>query len=255
MKYTIEGFSQQVSCEFGLSIEHLLILRWFIDFRQTDRMKKLIIDGIEYYSINYQSVLEDLPILNIGKDRLYRKFKDLAEKKILIHNTIKQGGTYSYYGVGVNYLALVKNTDSSLKIPTGYGENNEGGTVKITEQIDQSIKLNSSTKYTDIPISQEEKQDRKRIDRSGNPKNSYGEFENVWLSDPECEKLIERYGEARSGEMVEHLSAYLVNNPKQVKKYSEHYAVILSWVANKVLKEQKTDEILTERLQTMRKYK
>lgn len=54
-----------------------------------------------------------------------------------------------------------------------------------------------------------------------------GEFENVKLSNIELEKLNENYGETKTNEMIEKVSAYV----KQTgKKYKSHYATILTWI-------------------------
>ena len=38
MKYTIEGFSQRNALAMKLSLEDLLFLRWFIDFKEDGEM-------------------------------------------------------------------------------------------------------------------------------------------------------------------------------------------------------------------------
>lgn len=54
-----------------------------------------------------------------------------------------------------------------------------------------------------------------------------GEFENVKLSNIELEKLNENYGETKTNEMIEKVSAYV----KQTgKRYKSHYATILTWI-------------------------
>lgn len=132
MKYTIEGFNQSKAVELELCVADLIILRWFVDFAGTDKMLKRIIDNKEYYWIKYEGMLEDLPILSITKDTLYRRLKGLVEKEVLEHITVKEAGTYSFYRLGKNYLALV--TDSPIplseKNPTGYGKKSDRGTEK-----------------------------------------------------------------------------------------------------------------------------
>lgn len=132
MKYTVEGFNQAKSVELGLCVADLIILRWFVDFAGTDKMVKRIINDKEYYWIKYEGLLEDLPILSITKDTLYRRLKGLVEKEVLEHITIKEAGTYSFYRLGRNYLALITDSDCYLseKNPTGYGKKSDRGTEK-----------------------------------------------------------------------------------------------------------------------------
>ncbi len=106
MKYIFE-FEQEKAVEFGLDIEDLLILRWLKWFEPEMNAKE--IEGKFYYWVNYEKLLKDLPILRFSsKDRLYRKLNELVQKGILIHQTVKVGGTYSYYGFGENYPKLLK---------------------------------------------------------------------------------------------------------------------------------------------------
>lgn len=113
MKYTILGFSQEKLIELGLDYVDAIILRYFVDFRETKRMTIKIINGEQYYWVKYESILEEYPILNIKtKDSMYRRLKKLEEAKILKHVTIRNNGTYSYYNIGENYLELLSKTDT-----------------------------------------------------------------------------------------------------------------------------------------------
>ena len=40
MKYTIEGFNQRNAIALGLNSEDLVLLRWFVDFKNTSDTKK-----------------------------------------------------------------------------------------------------------------------------------------------------------------------------------------------------------------------
>lgn len=113
MKYTIFEFNQEKAVEYNLDIEDLLLLRWITDF--TTRIPAKIINEEKYYWIKYEELLKDLPILRFkSKDRLYRKLDELVQKGILIHQTVKVGGTYSYYGFGENYGDLLKNDGKEI---------------------------------------------------------------------------------------------------------------------------------------------
>lgn len=145
MKYTIMGFSQAKAVELGLDVQDLTILRWFIDYKETSKMVQMIIEGKPYYWINYKGIIEDLPIINIKKDTLYRRLKKLVEKEVLIHISITKGGTFSYYNIGKNYLSLInfnsiekpdeKKSEGTEKNPGGYGFKSVGGTEKNPDQI------------------------------------------------------------------------------------------------------------------------
>lgn len=107
MKFTILGFSHPAAYDLGLDINDLAILRWYIDFKESGYMNKKVIDGKEFYLVIYEYVLEDLPILCMKKDAIYRRFKKMCDKKILERRTINEGGKFPYFAIGENYAELV----------------------------------------------------------------------------------------------------------------------------------------------------
>ncbi len=76
--------------------------------------------------------------------------------------------------------------------------------------------------------SEQEKNIKKETARkkAAEPKNAYGEFGNVSLSEAEYSKLIDRFGEAKAKEYIERLSGYIASKGA---KYKSHYATILNW--------------------------
>ena len=118
MKYTIEGFNQKEVLELGnLDVIDLVILRWIVDFEP--KMAKKEIDGEIYFWVNYQSLLEALPILNIKKRMLCYRLEKMCDVDILKHKNVKDKGNYSYYSFGKNYIKLMQNiaeqNNSSIK--------------------------------------------------------------------------------------------------------------------------------------------
>lgn len=143
MKYTILGFSQAKLIELKLDIDDALILRYFIDFKDSGNMSKEIFDNDMFYWVSYDFLKKDLPILDISKDMVYRKFKKLVNSGILKHKTKRVGGTFSFYALSEKYSQLIssiettegmeKITDGAGKIPEGYGKNSRTDTEKIPE--------------------------------------------------------------------------------------------------------------------------
>ncbi|KOC47746.1 hypothetical protein ADU86_03880 [Clostridium botulinum] len=138
MKFTILGFSQKKMIELEMTIDQALILRYFVDFRDSGNMAKEYMEDDMYYWIDYETITkEELPILKISKDRLYRILKTLCQKEILKHKTKRKGGTFSFYTIGPRYGELIsstlKTTEGTVNKPEGYGKNTAEGTVKITE--------------------------------------------------------------------------------------------------------------------------
>lgn len=129
MKYTIEGFSQEAALSMRATITEngctktikldctdLIILRWIVDF--FPYMKKTIIHGTEYAWISYDSLLEDLPLLDIGKRALSDRLRKMETLGILKHETVRTKGTYSYYGFGPEYSRLVGTPSHAAQAPT-----------------------------------------------------------------------------------------------------------------------------------------
>lgn len=154
MKYTIEGFNQEEIIKLGnLDVVDLVILRWIVDFEPN--MVKREIDGKNYFWVNYQSLLEALPILKIKKRMLCYRLEKMCNLGILIHKNIKEKGNYSYYTFGKNYIGLVQN------IAKGSANNCLTLEQNIAEQNNSSIKeihlLNNSITPYNPPKGSSEK--------------------------------------------------------------------------------------------------
>lgn len=162
MKYNILGFYQPRAIELGLDSNDLLVLRWFIDYAGTNKMRTIIENNKMYYWVNYKTVLEELPILKVSKQTLVKKhFGNLVKASVLEHKFIKEGGSFSYYCYGINYDTLIylqteggcvknnegtsnftkgalKFTKGTLKFTKGYVNSDVGGTLKFTNQINNN---------------------------------------------------------------------------------------------------------------------
>ena len=160
MKYTIEGFNQKEAIELGnLDVIDLVILRWIVDFEPN--MAKKEIDGEIYFWVNYQSLLEALPILNIQKLALYRRLESMCDVGIFKHKNVKDKGNYSYYSFGDNYAKLI-----SQKIEPSIVEDR----TLLSQKIEQN---NSSIKEINL------------LNNSNNPYNPQKElFDKFWKAYP-----------------------------------------------------------------------
>ncbi|QLY78062.1 conserved phage C-terminal domain-containing protein [Clostridium intestinale] len=111
MKYTVNGFLQEKLIEYELDDKDAILLRYFVDFKGSGKMKSRIVDEEQYYWLSYKGVIEEYPILNLKEDSVYRRLKKLCEKKILVSITVREGGTYSFYNIGENYITLISDTN------------------------------------------------------------------------------------------------------------------------------------------------
>ena len=113
MKYNLQGFSQEVASELNIDGIDLYLLRWFVDFKDTNQMDTKIVDGEVYYWIYHKKVSEDMPILHLKKTAIYRRLKKLCKAQIFKKTVVRERGTFTYYAIGPNYIRLISNTPNS----------------------------------------------------------------------------------------------------------------------------------------------
>ncbi len=131
MKNSILGFNQQYATTLKKDVEivkngvvkkitrkidctDLVILRWFVDFYPN--MKMMEVDGVKYAWLSHKKLLEDLPIIDITKRSFIDRMQKLVDFKILTYKLVKEGGTFSLYGFGENYINLVQSTDYGMQL-------------------------------------------------------------------------------------------------------------------------------------------
>lgn len=162
MRNTIKGFNQNKIIKYDLDIKDVMILRYFVDFMNTDKMTSVVIDNKVYYWVNYKKIKEDLPILKINNNDAFRKrFKKLEDAGILIHHHSKEGGSYSYYNLGEKYYDLTTSDEeeviceeapSDLKLVPSELKS-APVSIKISTPTDKKHEQNNlSTKYNYIYI-------------------------------------------------------------------------------------------------------
>lgn len=121
MQFSFLGFSVEKAMDLKLDMKDMAILRYFVDFRETGRMKAEIIDGKSYYWVNYNSLAEEMPYLELGKKAIMTRMLKLRDLGILIHYTKKEGGTFSFFTIGPKYIELISTNKNDKS-----QENNEG---------------------------------------------------------------------------------------------------------------------------------
>lgn len=147
MEYSIHGFSQEKAIELELDDRDLLILKWFVKFKDSERMISKIISDDKYYWIKYDGVTEDIPITKMKKDTVYRRLKKMCKIGILKHKTVKIGGSYSYYALGRNYKLLI---DTNYRTSDLNPEQNTLLPYPNTISIDRVTSVNLSTDLNSI---------------------------------------------------------------------------------------------------------
>lgn len=132
MKHTIMGFQQEKLIELGLDLVDATILRYFIDYKNTDIMVSEVVEDKVYYWVDYDNVLKELPMLGLQRRAIMKRFLKLRDAKVLTHYTKKSGGTYSFFGINERYLELITSTKISEKINEGVSLKAQGCDSKST---------------------------------------------------------------------------------------------------------------------------
>ncbi len=131
MKYSILGFNQEKVLElqetivdeiFGktkvikrIDVVDLLILQDVADFMNRRNIIKYVIDEKTFFSIKYQVIINDLPILNIKQQALSDRLKKLCDFGLLEKAIVKnQSGSYTAFRIGKAYEDIVYNNEYSI---------------------------------------------------------------------------------------------------------------------------------------------
>jgi hypothetical protein len=101
MKFSIEGFSQKILLEHGLDHKDALILRFIKDFIASGKLEYKIIQGEIFYWINYATVLNEIPLIDIKTskhlgDRIKKYVRTGLFKRHFIVNYKGRYGTNVY---------------------------------------------------------------------------------------------------------------------------------------------------------------
>lgn len=223
MKYTIEGFSQEYAMTLKKAVPvkdkqktiqidctDLVILRWFVDFYPN--MKKMTIDGKQYAWLTHKKLLADLPLLDITKRACIERMQKLVEFEILEYKLIKDGGTFSLYTFGKNYINLVRSND------TGDVQSNDTGGIRSTD-IGGCVQPNNKDSSISYPsISNSSNKDIKKERK----KSGYDEI----LSQIEDDSLRECYLEyikmrkMIKAPMTDRALTMLINKVNELEPYS-----------------------------------
>lgn len=203
MKYTIYGFSQLHATEMGLDDRDLMVLRWFVDYKDTGKMVKKIINDDMFYWIKYEGIIDSFPIVKWKKDTVYRRLKKMASLGVLKHETVKQGGVWSYYALGSKYIVLLDTNGEINPVNKEVGNKSEWSEIN-PNQTEINPEQNINLLYSN-------KKEEEKADNSPCPKIS----DTVKKERTSLDKLIAEY--TSNTELIETLKDFLKMR-KTIKK-------------------------------------
>lgn len=265
MRFNVHGFDQKVAIEFGLSNDELLILRHFEDFVCSGKMESFYEEGHMFYWVNYNKFLEDLPILNINKERLgnimlyelgtkpldfneriknysettrkavlKRKYTGLLKNKTLRNSEVGVRSYFSFSEIFYKLKLEITNCDQAvthpIKISEGSNINMATHPIKISEPI-QYKNGNKDYSIKDYSIKDNIPSNKKTNNK---PKTDYLDLtfldldiEKVKLTKDEYGKLISKFGKKYIHDKIVSLENYIVNG--KGSRYKSHYRALLTW--------------------------
>lgn len=193
MKYTIEGFSQEAALSMQtiitekgktkiikLDIVDLTILRWIVDFYPS--MKKTIIDGTEYAWVDYTAFIEDMPLLGLSNQSLYKRCIKMVQLGILKHKTVRSKGTFSYYGFGPEYSRLVSRSNKTTNAPASTPTH-----VPSAEHDPWADTATPTTEQSQLPIDEPGSKPQPKKTRKA---KSFDDIIDAYTNDPKTKDLL-----------------------------------------------------------------
>ncbi|MBO5964147.1 MAG: hypothetical protein J6P97_06675, partial [Bacteroidales bacterium] len=170
MRYNILGFDQEKVLELRtytdgkekkLDVTDLLILNHIYHFPERKGIKTITQNGLEYYWIEYNTILKELPILNIKKPALRERIDKMCALG-LIEKTLAKQGQYSNmtcFRIGEQFEKVLFQTDTPTKSKQQRGVNSNTQGVSIqTEDMNNNVnnkKENNNTYIKDTVIEDE----------------------------------------------------------------------------------------------------
>jgi hypothetical protein len=177
MKYTIEGFDQLRMVELGMDGTDAIILRWFIDFYFSGKMKKVEYEKETYVWVSFKDCLEDIPIIQIkNKEVLSRRFKKLVDCGLMKSYLCKNGGIWTCFKIVEDqYSTLIEKRVSTQK---------SIGIDSDDDQIDSKVDRVSTQKSIGIDSKVDTKNPSINHSTKNHSTNSSPLFDRFWKEYP-----------------------------------------------------------------------
>lgn len=189
MKYTLEGFSQEAALSMQATITEgdrtkiikldlidLTIIRWIVDFYPN--MKKVLIEGTEYVWLDYSTFIEDMPLLDLSKQSLYKRCMKMVRLGVLKHKTVRSKGTFSYYAFGPEYSRLVGGHNKASQAPAS---------AQASAQDAWADTTNATPEQFQTPIAEPEPKPQPKKTRKT---KSFDDIINAYTNDPQTKDLL-----------------------------------------------------------------
>lgn len=245
MKYSILGFNQKAVLattkliqktvkgedklvHLKLDITDLLILQHLADFPNRKKIIKTIIDDKMFFWVDYKTLIEELPILDIKKQALSDRLSKLVElgvieKSIISHNGY---GNSTFFRMGEKYESLLysKEEDTeedTLSECTPMVADYERVSYSTTKGYRSQLQDNNNI------INNNTTNKEKEIDLSISKKDDF--FEQCWKeykrkgSKAKAKIQWNKLSQEEKDKVITHIKAYVQSRELQYQKDFERY--------------------------------
>lgn len=208
-----------------LDIIDLTIIRWIVDFYPN--MKKTLIEGTEYVWLDYSTFVEDMPLLALSNQSLYKRCMKMVRLGILRHKTVRSKGTFSYYAFGPEYSRLVGAHNKVAQAPA---------TAQAPSQDAWADTTNANTEQFQLPVAEPEPQPQPQ----SQPKNarktkSFDDIIDNYTSDPETKDLLGAWLQNRKAKHSAMTDRAIQGNIKKLDQYAQASHMSVNDYLNEVI--------------------
>lgn len=146
MRYNVLGFDQEKVCklkidehgkEKKLDLTDLLILNHIYHFSERKGIKEITLNNKQYYWVEYNTILNELPILNIKKHALRDRIDKMHYlgliEKILVNDKGYSNMTYFRIGESFESILFKNKQEGDLKQQRGVNLNDRGVSIQLTD--------------------------------------------------------------------------------------------------------------------------
>ena len=241
MKYTLEGFSQEVALSMRADITEngktktikldaidLIIIRWIVDFYP--KMKKTIIEGAEYAWLDYATFVEDMPLLGLSRQSLYKRCVKMVQLGILKHKTVRSKGTFSYYGFGPEYSRLIDGHSKTAQAPTS--PTRTPATNPAPAQDAWADTTNADTEQFQQPIAEPAAKPQPKKTRKA---KSFDAIIDAYTNDPTTKELLKQWLQNRKAKRAAMTDGAIQGNIKKLDQCAQASRMNVNDYLNEVI--------------------
>lgn len=125
MKFNI-NVNQLAIVKSGIDVDifDAIIIDYLIEFSKSDSIVKISEKNIEFYWFSYDKIINDLPLLNLKRDSVYRRMKRLSEIGLLIQFPESKKIGRSFFAITEKCKKLIFSENPNVGMKTETSDSN-----------------------------------------------------------------------------------------------------------------------------------